>query len=102
MSRSLRSNSRQKKLQVQEIKQVDKALRSNISNCTETKIDCFEQREFLSLFELTPVQKQHVINGENFGSERRITRSLKGLNTIDDSNNNNQIKKQRKIAFGKT
>lgn len=105
MPRSLRSNSRWKKLQVQQIKQVDQELRTNITNCTETKIECFEQREFLSLFKLIPIKQHHVTNRQIVGQERRSMRntrsSLNRPNTNDDSNNNNQLDIHRKIVLGK-
>ncbi|XP_031627008.1 uncharacterized protein LOC116343209 [Contarinia nasturtii] len=54
MSRCLRSTTRFQKLQAQQIKQFDKALQFNISKRSETKIDAFDQQEFLSLFGLMP------------------------------------------------
>lgn len=59
MSRSLRSNSRWQKLQVQQIKQADNDLRLNIKKCTKTSVEGFEQQEFLSLFELIPAKPQN-------------------------------------------
>lgn len=123
MSRILRSNSRWKKLQVQRIQQVDRALRVNISNCTETKIDSFEQQEFLSLFGLIPIkQRNGTIKRRKLLSEQlppiieatkqgvivastMMERSLRKRAMRDDTNNNNNRfdnnRSKRRITLGK-
>lgn len=68
MSRTLRSRTRSKKLQIHHINRVNRALSVNIYNCTETTIERFEQREFLCLFGLIPNKHQigskfHMENG---------------------------------------
>lgn len=63
MSRSLRSCSRQKRLQVQHIRQMNKKLRVNMNNYIEANIDDFNQMEFLSLFGLT--QSNGMKNGQS-------------------------------------
>lgn len=55
MPRTLRSGSRQRKLQVQHIQQVNKTLRVNLNKCIAANIDNFNQSEFLSLFGLTQI-----------------------------------------------
>lgn len=112
MSRSLRSFSRWQKLQAEQIKQVDNEIRVNINNCTATKIDSFEQREFLSLFGLIPNKQQNGKNKirktmsvrrpiQNIVNVRRVLRK-RPLRDNDDSNNNHRvIRSKRKITIGK-
>lgn len=107
MSRSLRSNTRWKKLQVQQIKQVDNKLRININKCTATSIDSLEQEEFLSLYGLIPNKQQ---NGKTKVLQRSVERPIENIvrqplerqpSTDDDSNNNNRLQSKRKITLGK-
>lgn len=112
MSRSLRSYSRLQKLQVQQFKQVDNEIRVNINNCTATKIESFEQREFLSLFGLIPNKQQNGKNKirksisvrrpiKNIVNVRRVLRK-RPIRTNDDTNNNHcDIRPKRKITIGK-
>lgn len=104
MARSLRSNSRWQKLHVQQIQQVNRRLRVRLNNHTETKIDYFEQKEFLSLFGLHPINHSHVSDGrtkrntvytEKNGSRRRITRP-----NDDDSNDEFEIRSQLSKTLG--
>lgn len=88
MSRCLRSKTRWQKLQVQQIRQVDKELRGNISNCTETKIESFEQQEFLSLFGLIPSIEQSDTKKRKLLSSQRTT--------VDNSMKKDALKKVKK------
>lgn len=72
MPRSLRSGSRRKKLQVQQIQQVNKKLRVSINNCIESNIADFNQIEFLSLFGLTQIVQS---NSQKSKCNGCITRS---------------------------
>lgn len=75
MPRCLRSGSRQKKLQVQHIQQVNKTFRVNINNCIEANVDHFNQMEFLSLFGLTKiVQSSNGIKNRQTKCNGRIER----------------------------
>lgn len=62
MARSLRSNSRWKKLNVQHFQQINRVLRVRLNNHTETRIDNFKQTEFLSLFGLYPIHTKSTIS----------------------------------------
>lgn len=104
MARSLRSNSRWQKLHVQQIQQVNRRLRVRLNNHTETKIDYFEQKEFLSLFGLHPINHSHVSDGRTKrntvytgknGSRRRITRP-----NDDDSTDEFEIRSQLSKTLG--
>lgn len=117
MPRSLRSGTRQKKLQVQHIQQVNKSLRLNINNCIESNVDNFNQMEFLSLFGLTKIlQSNGIKNGqtkrdgyierlqnqhtENNGKAMRGTFSMVNASRTVSSNDNNEAFKIR-YALGK-
>ncbi|XP_055296682.1 uncharacterized protein LOC129565627 [Sitodiplosis mosellana] len=120
MSRSLRSNSRWQKLQVQQIKQADNELRTNINNCIKTSVDCFDQREFLSLFALIPAKQQNgkVHRPVSIRKSLSVQRPVKKIvkvgqpirklrppppplpQTNDDSNNNRfDTRTKRKITL---
>lgn len=75
MPRSLRSGSRQKKLQMQHIQQVNKTLRVSISKCIAANIDDFNQVEFLSLFGLTQIGMKNGQMAKRDGSHIKRTRS---------------------------
>lgn len=79
MSRSLRSCSRQKKLQVEHIQQVNRTFRVNINSYIESNVDNFNQMEFLSLFGLTKIaQSNGNQNGRTYN--RRFKRSIETAN----------------------
>lgn len=88
MSRSLRSNSRWQKLQVQQIKQADNSLRLNINNCTKTSVEGFEQQEFLSLFELIPAKPQN--------DKHKVSQSVNMLKRISAQRTVENIVKMKK------
>lgn len=54
MSPIKRSSDRLKKIQFKNVQQNEFIFRSSLSDCGRTRIDDFEKREFLSLFELVP------------------------------------------------
>lgn len=65
--RTLRSNSRREKLQVEDIKRehinkIAKVLRENVNSVT--RINRLEQHEFLSLFDLIPLEYRNGIKGQ--------------------------------------
>lgn len=93
MARSLRSNSRSQKLQLQHIQQVNEILRVKLNDRINTKNDNFEQTEFLSLFGLTPkISKSHTKNGFLSPKRKRHT---------DDRISNLTIQSKLKKTLGK-
>ena len=109
MPRTLRSRSRQKKLQVQQIQQVNKTLIVNINNCVEVNIDNFNQMEFLSLFGLTRIVQNgqaksngltERIRGHHTENNRKSLKRTKGDAMVSISDKNNEAFKIR-CALGK-
>lgn len=114
MSRSLRSSSRWQKLKLQHIQQVNKLLRVNISNRTETHIDNFKQTEFLILFGLIAKSPSNGTNGQSYqitstgNVGKSIKRKLSEIHNdygdtadIDSYNNGFDIELKLRKTLGK-
>lgn len=127
--RTLRSNSRRERLQVQHIKeehikQVHKALRlTSMCNESKTKTKLLDQKEFLCLFDLIPSKHRNGLKGQiercsskNARHTTEIVRNIRDIRgsrqqskkLISQKDNNNktttkniedQLKCQRRIDF---
>lgn len=89
MMRTLRSNTRREKLQVQHIKQehikqVDRALRSHNITISdyEPKIHRLDQKEFLSLFDLIPLKHRNGLKGRTEKSTSKSIKKVRHTKTI--------------------
>lgn len=110
MSRKLRSKTRLEKQQVQRTKETIKEFISSKKqkNCVVTKLDCLEQEDFLSLFELMPLKPSNGMRilRSHTAVQPVKTKDLPKQPPISDAGefNKNRIQKglKRQQALGKT
>lgn len=112
MSYNLRSSNRLRNIHFKAAQQNEYIFRSSLSDCKRTRIDDFEQREFLSLFELVPCSNSNeieirFIETADYSEYQKNKRPLNPKNTklcysIEENNNVAYFdQSSRRLVLGK-